>query len=134
MTLETVNIIDATLVIALFLSSGIFIVGLLKIMKIFMDPVYFFDKVIAVEGAICCGIAIAIWIISCLFSGYEKNLQRDFYYQRVKEGYTVYMDGSEVNHPERLDVGDYRVVFMDDDEAIILNKKRKVIIWKLSNL
>ena len=134
MTLETVNIIDSILATCLILSTGLLVVGLLKIVKYFMDPIDYFAKGNVTKGAILCGIAVVVWTISGLFSGYEKNLQKQFYYQRVKDGYTVYLDDSEIEHPDKLDVGDYRVIFMDDDETIILIKKRKVITWTLSNL
>ena len=134
MIVETVNIIDSILVTCLILSIGLFTVGLLKIMKYFMDPIFYHDKEIVVKGVILCGIAVVVWTISGLFSGYEKNLQKQFYYERVKDGYAVYLDGSEIEHPDKLDVGDYRVVFMDDDEAIILIAKKKIITWTLSNL
>ena len=47
----------------------------------------------------------------------------DNYDQCVLDGYTVYLDGEEVIHPDKLDPRNYTITIDDTDKEIMLSRK-----------
>lgn len=47
----------------------------------------------------------------------------DNYDQCVLDGYTVYLDGEEITHPDKLDPRNYTITIDDTDKEIMLSRK-----------
>lgn len=54
---------------------------------------------------------------------YKRSIDNVAYYNTcIENDYTVYLNGEEVEHPDKLDVEDYSVTFDDEKKKIILKK------------
>lgn len=75
---------------------------------------------------------IGIFILLALFNEFAKtSLYKSIketkgeYHTCIKDGYTVYLDGEKVSHPDKIILDGYKVEFNDEDKEILLHKTVK---------
>lgn len=65
--------------------------------------------------------AFVFCIIFCCWY-YKRSIDNVAYYNTcIENDYTVYFNGEEVKHPDKLDVEDYSVTFDDEKKEVILS-------------
>lgn len=82
------------------------------------------DALISSINSMVLGVIVlcAAWlgIFGLQFVKSEKEIT--YYNACIENGYTVYLNGNEVQHPDKLDIEGYYITFDDEKKEIILNK------------
>lgn len=55
----------------------------------------------------------------------NKDIMYETYQTNIENGYTVYLDGEEVSHPDKVILDGYKIEFNDEDKEILLHKTDK---------
>lgn len=71
---------------------------------------------------VICYIAVQLWTI-CINK--NKDITYETYQTNIENGYTVYLDGEKVSHPDKIILDGYKVEFDDEDKEILLHKTDK---------
>lgn len=82
------------------------------------------DALISSINSMVLGVIVlcAAWlgIFGLQFVKSEKDIT--YYNTCIENDYTVYLNGKEVQHPDKLDIEGYYITFDDEKKEIILNK------------
>lgn len=103
------------------LMSIVAVVGLIVLISLFVLGM---KEKISIWWAV-----IGFFILLALLNGFAKislcksiDETNEAYHTCVKDGYTVYLDGEEVSHPDKMILDGYKVEFNDEDKEILLHK------------